>query len=198
MSPHIPRKFTLQSHLESAIAPNRLFQRLGKRLPRGFDSHRPLHFWWPGVSLRCPRTRRSSSSSSHSLDVATVHLIECRSAFGRVFSRRPHWTVIGPIADSQEWPLSSPQILGEPQQALGVLDKRDAPCINFARSFPRFVWLNRCQSAPPCSLPLHPYRAGDTIGLVSCLHGCEQSDRHRISTVTRWSPHWRRSRDHPA
>lgn len=68
--------------------------------------------------------------------------------------------------------------------------------IDFARLFPRFVWLNRCQSAPPCSLPLHPYQAGDTIGLVSCLHGCERSDRHRISTVTRWSPHWHRSRDH--
>ena len=32
-----------------------------------FDSHRPLHFSLPGVSLRCPRTRLGLSSSSHSL-----------------------------------------------------------------------------------------------------------------------------------
>jgi hypothetical protein len=31
---------------------------LRKRLPCGFDSHRPLHFSLSGVSLRCPRTRR--------------------------------------------------------------------------------------------------------------------------------------------
>jgi hypothetical protein len=34
-------------------------------LPRGFDSHRPLHFSLPGVSLRCPRSRLSLSPSSH-------------------------------------------------------------------------------------------------------------------------------------
>jgi hypothetical protein len=47
------------------------------RRTRGFDSHRPLHFSWPGVSLRCPRRRLSASPSSHRLDAATVHLIEC-------------------------------------------------------------------------------------------------------------------------
>src|SRR5882724_6488534 len=31
-------------------------------------SHRPLHFSLSGVSLRCPRTRASLLSSSHSLD----------------------------------------------------------------------------------------------------------------------------------
>src|SRR6266403_4401738 len=49
-----------------------------KRLPCGFDSHRPLHFSLPDVSLRCPRRRLSLSPSSHSLDsAATVPLIEC-------------------------------------------------------------------------------------------------------------------------
>ena len=43
-----------------------------KRLPRGFDSHRPLHFSLPDVSLRCPRTRTSLSPSSRSLDAATI------------------------------------------------------------------------------------------------------------------------------
>jgi hypothetical protein len=48
-----------------------------KHRPCGFDSHRPLHFSLPGVSLRCPGTRLSLSPSSHSLDVATtVPLIE--------------------------------------------------------------------------------------------------------------------------
>src|ERR1700736_3099751 len=46
--------------------------------PCGFDSHRPLHFSWPGVSLRCPRTRLSLSPSSHSLDAATTGpLMDC-------------------------------------------------------------------------------------------------------------------------
>jgi hypothetical protein len=49
-----------------------------KRPPRGFDSHRPLHFSLPGVSPRCPRPRLRLSLSSHSLDAATtVPLIEC-------------------------------------------------------------------------------------------------------------------------
>jgi hypothetical protein len=37
-----------------------------KLLSCGFDSHRPLHFSLPGVSLRCPRTRLSLSPSSRS------------------------------------------------------------------------------------------------------------------------------------
>jgi hypothetical protein len=38
------------------------------------------------------------------------------------------WSVIGRIADSHERPLFSRQILGEAQRALGVFDKKDAPC----------------------------------------------------------------------
>jgi hypothetical protein len=45
-----------------------------RRRPRGFDSHRPLHFSLSGVSLRCPRARLSLSPSSHSLDAATTGL----------------------------------------------------------------------------------------------------------------------------
>jgi hypothetical protein len=49
-----------------------------KHGPCGFDSHRPLHFWLSGVSLRCPRALVGLSPSSHSLDsAATVPLIEC-------------------------------------------------------------------------------------------------------------------------
>jgi hypothetical protein len=46
-----------------------------KRLPCGFDSHRPLHFSLPGVSLRCPRTRLSLSPGSHSLNACQVPAI---------------------------------------------------------------------------------------------------------------------------
>jgi hypothetical protein len=51
---------------------------------RGFDSHRPLHFS-SGVSLRCPRTRSSFLSSSHSFDAATTGLlaIKCAQPFDR-------------------------------------------------------------------------------------------------------------------
>jgi hypothetical protein len=53
----------------------------GKRLPCGFDSHRPLHFWLPGVSLRCPGTRTSSLPSYQSFGSAQasphhIHLQE--------------------------------------------------------------------------------------------------------------------------
>jgi hypothetical protein len=69
-----------------------------KHRPRGFDSHRPLHFSLSGVLLRCLRTRLSSSSSSHSLDAATVHLIECVDRLlGRARSRWPHPSVIDPL-----------------------------------------------------------------------------------------------------
>ncbi len=53
-------------------------QQARKRRPCGFDSHRPLHFSLPGVSLRCARTRLSLSPRSHSIDAATtVLLIDC-------------------------------------------------------------------------------------------------------------------------
>jgi hypothetical protein len=78
-----------------------------KHRPRGFDSHRPLHFSLSGVLLRCLRTRLSSSSSSHSLDAATVHLIECVDRLlGRARSRWPHPSVIdrsGPWRTSAMW-----------------------------------------------------------------------------------------------
>jgi len=61
-------------------------------LPRGFDSHRPLHFSLSGVPLCCPRTRLSLSPGSHSLDAATtVPLIGC---VDRVRSRWSHPSVI--------------------------------------------------------------------------------------------------------
>jgi hypothetical protein len=47
-----------------------------RRRPCGFDSHRPLHFSLPGVSLRCLRTLLGASPSSLSLDAATVHVVE--------------------------------------------------------------------------------------------------------------------------
>jgi hypothetical protein len=68
-----------------------------KKCPRGFDSHRPLQFSLPGVSLRCPGTRLSLSPSSHSLDAAPTGL---SIAFGRVRSRRSHWSVIDPEPSS--------------------------------------------------------------------------------------------------
>jgi hypothetical protein len=43
-----------------------------QRLPRGFDSHRPLHLLLSGVSLRCPRMRPRSSSSSQCFDAGTA------------------------------------------------------------------------------------------------------------------------------
>src|SRR5271165_378125 len=42
------------------------------RPPRGFDSHRPLHFSLSGVFLRRSRTRRSSRSSFHSRLIYSV------------------------------------------------------------------------------------------------------------------------------
>jgi hypothetical protein len=64
-----------------------------------FDSHRPLHFSLPGVSLRCPRTRLCSSLSFPSLDaVATVPLIECVDrSLSRVRSRWSHPFFIDPL-----------------------------------------------------------------------------------------------------
>ena len=49
---------------------NPLVFKAWQRLPRGFDSHRPLHFSLPGVSLRCSRMRASLLSGSHSPDAA--------------------------------------------------------------------------------------------------------------------------------
>jgi hypothetical protein len=69
-----------------------------------FDSHRPLHFSLSGVLLRCLRTRPSSSSSSHSLNVATtVPEIECvdrsrSSSFSMVRSVRHRTKLVGGLA----------------------------------------------------------------------------------------------------
>jgi hypothetical protein len=57
--PQIPPKFTRHSHLSVDATANHLCFRLWKQRPRGFDSHRPLHFSSSAVSLYCPRTRRS-------------------------------------------------------------------------------------------------------------------------------------------
>jgi hypothetical protein len=51
-----------------------LVSEVQKSVRCGFDSHRPLHFLLSGVSLRCPRTRASLMSSSHSFDAATTGL----------------------------------------------------------------------------------------------------------------------------
>jgi len=84
-----------------------------KRLPRGFDSHRPLHFWLSDVSLRCPGTRLSLSPGSHSLDAATtVPLVESVDRrLGGVRSRWSHPSVIGPVAARCPWPLWSSRYL---------------------------------------------------------------------------------------
>src|ERR1700733_13479926 len=90
VAPHTAKIHTLITLGIRHCAKALVFQ-LRKHRPDGFDSHRPLHFSLPGVSLRCPRTRLSSSSSSHSLDAATVHLIErVDRLLGRARSRRPH------------------------------------------------------------------------------------------------------------
>jgi hypothetical protein len=86
-----------------AVRPKPLVFNVRNVLPCGFDSHRPLHFWLPGVSLRCPRTRLSFSPSSHSLDAATtVALIECVDRpLGRVRPRWSHLSVIDPWRHSR-------------------------------------------------------------------------------------------------
>src|SRR5216684_1513199 len=77
VAPHTAKIHTLIT-LGISIRTKPLVLKTWRRRPCGFDSHRPLHFSLPGVSLRCPRTRLSASPSSHSLDMgATVHLIEC-------------------------------------------------------------------------------------------------------------------------
>jgi hypothetical protein len=61
------------SHKNRTQLPSRLQLHDSKRLVRAsgiFDSHRPLHFSLPGVSLRCSRMRASLLSGSHSLDAA--------------------------------------------------------------------------------------------------------------------------------
>src|SRR5580698_6960333 len=97
VAPHTAKIHTLIT-LGVSILRKPLVLKARQRLPRGFDSHRPLHFWWPGVSLRCPRTRFSASRSSHSLDAATtVPLIECDRSLDRVRSRWSHPSVIDPL-----------------------------------------------------------------------------------------------------
>jgi hypothetical protein len=74
VAPHTAKIHTLITLGIRDCAKALVFQ-LRKHRPGGFDSHRPLHFWLPGMSLRCPRTRLSLSPSSHSLNAATVHLV---------------------------------------------------------------------------------------------------------------------------
>ena len=74
VAPHTAKIHTLITLGIRDCAKALVFQ-LRKHRPGGFDSHRPLHFWLPGMSLRCPRTRLSLSRSSHSLNAATVHLV---------------------------------------------------------------------------------------------------------------------------
>jgi hypothetical protein len=97
VAPHTSKIHTLIT-LGISIRTKPLVFKVRNCLPRGFDSHRPLHFSLSGVSLRCPRTRLTLSPSSHSLDVATVHLIECVDrSLGRVGSRSSHPSVIDPL-----------------------------------------------------------------------------------------------------
>jgi hypothetical protein len=93
--PAYPKIHTLIT-LSISIRTKPLVLKTRKRRPCGFDSHRPLHFSFPGVSLRCPSTRLSLWPSSHSLDAATtVPLIECVDRpLGRVRSRWFHPSVI--------------------------------------------------------------------------------------------------------
>jgi hypothetical protein len=96
VAPHTTKIHTL-STLGIRNRSNPLVLKPRNRCPCGFDSHRPLHFSLSGVLLRCLRTRLSSSSSSHSLDAATVHLIECVDRLlGRARSPWPHPSVIDP------------------------------------------------------------------------------------------------------
>src|SRR5216684_3473016 len=91
VAPHTAKIHTLIT-LDISIRTKPLVLKTWKRLPCGFDSHRPLHFSLSGVPLRCPRTRLSLSPGSHSLDAATtVPLIGC---VDRVRSRWSHPSVI--------------------------------------------------------------------------------------------------------
>src|SRR5216684_6845105 len=98
VAPHTAKIHTLIT-LGISIRTKPLVLKTWKRLPCGFDSHRPLHFSLPGVSLRCPRTRLSLSPSSHSLDAATtVPLIEyVDRPLDRARSLLSHSSIIDPL-----------------------------------------------------------------------------------------------------
>jgi hypothetical protein len=98
VAPHTAKIHTLIT-LGVSILAKPLVLKARKRVPRGFDSHRPLHFWLPGVSPRCPGTRLSLSPNAHSLDAATtVPIIECVDRpLGRVRSRWSNPSVIDPL-----------------------------------------------------------------------------------------------------
>ena len=80
------------------------------------------------------RLRRAARLGSIPIARSTFRCLACPCVvLGRGSRYRPvptvsMWllSVIGPIADSHERPLSSPQILGEAQQALSVFDKKDS------------------------------------------------------------------------
>jgi hypothetical protein len=97
VAPHTSKIHTLIT-LGIGIRTKPLDLKARKRLPYGFDSHRPLQFSLSGVSLRCPRARPSSSSSSHSLDVDTASSLfqSADRPLDQVRSQWSHPAAIGP------------------------------------------------------------------------------------------------------
>jgi hypothetical protein len=139
VAPHTSKIHTLIT-LGISIRTKPLVFKVRNCLPRGFDSHRPLHSSLPCVSLRCPRTRLSLSPSSRSLDAATS--IECIDRpLGRVRSRRftrPHRPVaargerhlvgiLTPLSDNlphETAPQSPAQLRPTPQMAVFIVHVR--------------------------------------------------------------------------
>src|SRR6266700_4910784 len=144
VAPHTAKIHTLIT-LGVAILAKSLVLKARKRIPRGFDSHRPLHFSLSGVSLRCSRARPSSPPSYQSLDAATaVPLIECVDwTLDRVCSRWSHLSVIDPQRTRAN---------GCPQAALShfLLRQRLGA---------------RVESPPDCDHPPPPSLPGPSLGV---------------------------------